>query len=68
MSGLPKLHLVAPQWGDDVGSIYETAECGKPYARVTSNVSRVTCKRCLKIAGYPIPPDLKARTPHHSDT
>jgi hypothetical protein len=55
MNSPRKIHLMKPQWGEDVGSIYERAECGKPHAIVTSVVSDVTCNRCLKVAGYPIP-------------
>lgn len=54
-----KVHLVAPQWGDDVGSIYERPICGKKHGSVTSNVPDVTCRRCLKVAGHPIPAVLK---------
>jgi hypothetical protein len=55
----PKIHLMAPQYGDDVGSIYGRSECGLPYVSTTCDVSRVTCKRCLKIAGYQIPAERK---------
>lgn len=58
--GKPKTHLLAPQYGDDVGSIYERSECGK-LGVVTSDVARVTCNKCLKLAGCPLPgPTAKA--------